>query len=138
MAIDVEALLARVVAEIFDENVSIVLEDAAAKRPQTYCAHLHSAAQDRRAHLCATYEWFELRIPDLDVSVTLFDYDDDDAPKDDALRELGLVARAYLDGEGCIESRRRFLRRGTSQRLTLDVNDRQWQFGKHASSVPYP
>lgn len=138
MPIDVESLLARVVGEVFDENVLVELEDVSARRPQTYVAHLHSVVHDRRAALYATYEWFELRITDLDASVTLFDYDHDAAEKYDLLRELGLVAQAYLDGAGQIDSRPRFLHRGTSRRLTLEVNGREWQLGRHRSSVPYP
>lgn len=138
MAIDVGALLARVVGEAFDENVSAVLEDPPSEMPYVYCAHLSSAVQARRASLCATYEWFELHVIDLNVSVTLFDYDDDEAQKNDALRELALVARAYLNGEGQIDAEKRFLRRGTRQCLTIEVNGRQWRLGKHSSSVPYP
>ena len=138
MSIDIESLLARVVGEVFDESVSVVLEDASLKRPQTYVADLHSAMYDRCAYLCATYEWFELGITDLDVSVTVFEDDDDEAEKYDALRELCLVARAYLCGGGLIESRPRFLRQGTNTRLTLEVNGRQWKLGRNWSSVPYP
>lgn len=138
MSIDLESLLTRVVGEVFDESVSVVLEDASAKRPQTYVAHVHSAEHGRRAYLCATHEWFELRIVDLDATVEVFDYDDDEADKYDALRELGLVAHAYLSGEGRIESRPRLFRRGTNRSITLDVNGRQWKLGRHWSSVPYP
>ena len=64
---------------------------------------------------------------DLGVSATLFDYGDDESEKEAILRELALVARAYLDGAGRV-----YKKRGLRSHpvLTITVNGREWKLGR--------
>src|SRR4051794_40822631 len=113
----------RVVDEVIDDGINAVYSSDP-KRPQTHQVELSTPADDRRARLRATYEWLEVSVPDLGVDATLFEYDDNEPDKESVLRELALVARAYLRGDGSIEYKRGVL--GRRPLLTVTVNGREW------------
>ncbi|MCZ2848658.1 hypothetical protein [Modestobacter sp. VKM Ac-2978] len=122
MAIDVEALLRRVVAEVFDADV-----DATYSTEPNSLMHrvrLTTADGQRHAGLRASYEWFDADIFDLGVSTFQVDYDDEEAGKEAALRELALVVRAYLRGGGRVEHRRGLIR--SHSVLKIDVDGHEW------------
>ena len=77
-------------------------------------------------------------IPELNVQTTLFDYDDVEPEKEAELRRLCLVMRAYLQGEGHVEKRRRLFRPGTVPILSIEVDGLEWRLGRHHFVVPYP
>jgi hypothetical protein len=77
-------------------------------------------------------------VPALNVQTILFDEDDEEAEKEAELRRLCLVMRAYLQGEGHVEQRRRLFRRGTIPSLYIEVDSLEWRLGRHLSAVPYP
>ncbi|HSE46692.1 MAG TPA: hypothetical protein VLA89_15320 [Gemmatimonadales bacterium] len=135
MAIDVEGMLKRVVTEVLgDDCAPTYFSDPTYQqdhRVRLRCAN----AEPRCAGLRATYEWFEVSIFDLGVSATLFDYGDDESEKEAILRELALVARAYLDGAGRV-----YQKRGLRSHpvLTITVNGREWKLGRRSSLVHYP
>lgn len=135
MTIDVGALLRRVVAEVFDADVDVTWPE----EPQD--AHVHRVrladpSGTRHAGLQASYEWFDATIFDLGVSTTSYDYDDEEADEESALRSLALLVHAYLRGEGHVEHRRGLL--GARPVLTIDVDGRQWQLGRRSSRPPAP
>lgn len=77
VAIDVETLLRRVVAEVFDADVD------ATYSTEPNDSHMHrvrltTADGQRHAGLRASYEWFDADIFDLGVSTFLLDYDDEE------------------------------------------------------------
>jgi hypothetical protein len=130
-----EALLRRVVDEVFDADVE------ATYSTEPNAAYLHrvrltDSTDTRHAGLRASYEWCDATIFDLGVSTTLFDYDDEEADKEAVLRALALVVRAYLHGEGRVEHRRGLLRSRTVFRVV--VNDREWELGRRSSRPHYP
>lgn len=133
MPFDVERSLHRVVADAFADDTEIVY-DIDPKSPHVYRVRLSAIDGRRTAGIQASYEWFEARIFDLDVSVTLFDYDDEE--KEAYLRELALVVRAYLRGDGQVEHRRRRFRRRPEPVLVVELNDRVWQLGRRVSLIP--
>lgn len=122
MAIDIEALLRRVVAEVFDAEVQ-VRYSTAPKDAYTHRVELTSADGRRHAGMTASYEWFDAFIFDLGVSAISLDYDDVEADKEAALRELALVVRAYLRGEGRVENRRGLIRSHTVLKIVVDGHD---------------
>ena len=135
VAIDVQALLRRVVAEVFDADV------AATYSTHPKDSHMHRVrltAADGRCHagLAVSYEWFEATIFDLGVSTFLLDYDDEEDGKEAVLRALALVVRAYLRGEGRVEHRRGLLRSRTVFRVVVD--NREWELGRRSSRPHYP
>lgn len=138
MTIDIKAMLDRVVAEVFDETFAVTTVNSSDD------AWLHGVQVSRRADngraaiIRASYEWMDAFVPELEVQVTLFDYDDVEAEKEAELRRLCLVMRAYLQGEGRIEQCRRLFRRGTVPALRVEVDGLEWRLGRHFSSVPYP
>jgi len=101
VAIDVEVLLRRVVADVFDATYS-----AEPKDPHMHRVRLTRADGQRHAGLRASYESFDAEIFDLGVSTYPLDYDDEEEDKEAVLRDLALVVRAYLRGEGRVEHRR--------------------------------
>ncbi len=130
MVIDIGTLLRRVVDEVFDADV-----DA------TYSTdrHLHRVqltdpSGTRRAGLRASYEWLDATIFDLGVSTTLFEYDDEEEAKEAVLRELALVLRAYLRGEGRVEHKRGLFRSHSVLRIVVD--NREWVLGRRLSRTP--
>lgn len=135
MTIDVEALLRRVVAEVFDTDV-VVAYSTESKAPHVQRARLAGADGRRQAGLRASYEWFDATIFDLGVSTTLYDYDDEEQDKEAVLRALALVVRAYLRGEGRIEHKRGLIR--SHPVLRIKVDNRDWELGRRSSRPHYP
>lgn len=78
---------------------------------------------------------FDITILDLGVSAALFEYDDE-AYMEAILRELALVADAYLSGEGRIGQKRGMLR--TQPVMTITVNGDEWTLGRRTSQIHYP
>ena len=138
MTIDIQAMLHRVVAEVFDENFTV--ENVGSSDD----AWLHGVQvskrceKDRTAVIRASYEWMDALVPELDVQAVIFDYDDVEADKEAELRRLCLAMRSYLQGEGRIEQRRQLFRRGTVPILRFEVDGFEWRLGRHLSSVPDP
>ena len=118
VAIDVEALLRRVVAEVFDADVDATYSTEP-KDPHMHRVRL-SADGQRHAGLRASYEWFDADIFDLGVSTFLVDYNDEEADKEAVLRDLALVVRAYLGGEECVERRRGLIRSHLVLKIVVD------------------
>jgi hypothetical protein len=138
VTIDIKTMLHRVVAEVFDETFAVAdakSSDASWLHGVHVSSRLH---KDRTAIIRASYEWVDAFIPELNVQTTLFDYDDVEEEKETDLRRLCLVLRAYLQGEGRVEQRRRLFRRGTVPILKIEVDGLEWHLGPHFSSVPYP
>jgi hypothetical protein len=135
VAIDVEALLRRVVAEVFDADVDVAYSTQP-KSSHVHRARLTDPSGTRHAGLRASYEWFDATIFDLDVSTTLYDYDDEEKDKEAVLRALALVTRAYLRGEGRIEHKRGLIRSHTV--LRIEVDNREWELGGRKSRPHYP
>ncbi|GER23985.1 hypothetical protein NCCP1664_24800 [Zafaria cholistanensis] len=137
MTIDIKAMLHRVVAEVFDGN--FIVEDApSSEGPQLPRVRV-SARLDpgRTALIRASYEWVDAFIPELDVqTTTVFDYDDVEQEKAEELRRLCLVMRAYLQGEGRIEQKRRLFRRGTVPVLVIEVDGLEWRLGRNHWVIP--
>ena len=130
MTIDVEALLRRVVVDVFDPDVEAVWS-IEPKSPHVHRVRLTSADGERHAGLRASYEWFDVTVFDLGVSHGSYDYDDDEEAKAAELRPLARIARAYLRGDGHIKYRRGLLRQRPV--LVLRVDDVEWELGRRSS-----
>jgi hypothetical protein len=135
VAVDVEALLRRVVAEVFDADVDVAYSTEP-KPPHVHRARLTDPSGTRHAGLRASYEWFDATIYDLGVSTRLFDYDDEEQYKEAVLRALARVVRAYLRGEGRIEHKRVLIR--SHPVLRIEVDNREWELGRRLSRPHYP
>lgn len=135
VTIDVEALLRRVVAEVFDADVDVAYSPEP-KAPHVHRARLTDPSGTRSAGLRASYEWFDATIFDLGVSTTLYDYDDVEQDKEAVLRALALVVRAYVRGEGRIEHKRGLIR--SHPVLKIEVDNREWELGRRSSRPHYP
>ncbi|WP_344686576.1 hypothetical protein [Blastococcus jejuensis] len=135
MAIDVEALLRRVVGEVFDADVEATYSTNP-RTPYLHLVRLSDPSGQRHAGLRASYEWFDATIFGLGVSTTLFDYDDDEEDKEAVLRALARVVRAYLRGEGRVEHRRGLIR--SRPVLRIQVDNQEWELGRRVSRVHYP
>ncbi len=133
---NVERMLRQVVLDVFDDRVEVVW-DRQPGAPYVHRARLSAehAAGRRAVGLSAASEWVDITILDLDVSATLFEYDDE-SYMEAILRELALVAAAYLRGEGLVEQKRGILR--TRPILKIIVNGNEWILGRRMSSIHYP
>ncbi len=76
VAIDVQALLRRVVAEVFDADVDATYSTEP-KDPHMHRVRLTSADGQRHAGLRASYEWFDADNIDHGLLTHLLDYGDD-------------------------------------------------------------
>lgn len=131
-------MLHRVVAEVFDENFAVT-DVNSSNASWLHGVHVSTRfGKDRTAIIRASYEWMDALVPELNVQTILFDYDDVEPEKEAELRRLCLVMRAYLQGEGHVEQRRRQFRRGTVPVLTIEMDGLEWRLGRHLSAVPYP
>lgn len=92
--------------------------------------------QRREAGLRVSVYWLDATIVDVGVSAVTIIEDLDEAEKEEALRDLALVVRGYLRGEGRLEHRRRLSR--TQPVLTVSVDGRQWQLSRRWSTSPPP
>ncbi len=135
MAIEAEALLRRVVAEVFDANVDVAYSTEPTA-PHVHRVRLTDPSGSRHAGLRASHEWFDATIFDLGVSTTLYDYDDEEKDKEAVLRALALVVGAYLRGEGRIEPKRGLIR--SRPVLRIEVDNREWELGRRSSRPHYP
>ncbi len=98
---------------------------------------LTSADGQRHAGLRASYEWCDADIFDLDVSTFLLDYDDEEEDKEAVLRDLALVVRAYLRGEGRVEHGRSLIR--SHSVLKIVVDGQEWVLRRRGwSRSQYP
>jgi hypothetical protein len=119
VTIDVQALLRRVVAEVFGADVGATYSTEPTD-PGMHRVRLTSADGQRHAGLRASHEWFDADIFDLGVSTFLLDYDDAEENKEAVLRDLALVVRAYLRGEGRVERRCGLIRSHSVLRIVVD------------------
>ncbi|WP_445154337.1 hypothetical protein ACTWLI_13695 [Arthrobacter sp. Hor0625] len=136
MPIDIKAMLDRVVTEVFDQNFTV--EDATSNddplRPAVRV--ISRRERGRTAIVRASYVWMDAFIPELNVQAAGGpDEDDVEQDKEDELRRICLVMRAYLQGEARIEQRRRLLRRGTVPVVTVEVEGQKWRLGRNHWSV---
>ncbi|MFE4542317.1 hypothetical protein [Arthrobacter sp. NPDC056727] len=137
MTIDIKAMLHRVADQVFDENFT-VSSVSSGDDSWLHGIHVSRVEKARTAIIRASYEWIDAFVPELNVQTTLFDYDDVEAEKEADLRRLCLVIRAYLQGDGHVEERRRLFRRGTTSTLRIEVDGLEWRLGRNQSVVPYP
>lgn len=89
----------------------------------------------RTAIIRATYTFLDGFIPELDVQTAILDDDDVEPEKEAKLRHLCIAMRAYLRGEGRIQQRRRWFRRGTSNTLHLEIDGGTWRLGRNFWAV---
>jgi hypothetical protein len=134
---DIEGMLRRVVHDVLDDGVDVAF-DAEPNAPHVRRATLgYGTGPNRRtAGLSASDTgWFDVTIFELGVSATLFEYDDA-TYMEAILRELALVALAYLRGEGRVEQKRGLLR--SRPMLVITVDGKEWILGRRTSKVHYP
>jgi hypothetical protein len=135
VTIDIKAMLHRVVTEVFDQNFTV--EDATSGDDSLRHAVrvISRLDQDRTAIIRASYVWMDAFIPELNVQTSVLDEDDVEQDKEDELRGLCLVMRAYLRGEGRIEQRRRLFRGGTVPVVIVEVDAHEWRLGRNHWTV---
>lgn len=138
MSIDIGVLLDRVVADVFGDEYTIesVSRD---EYPWNHAYLIVAQGKPQRSvQVRATYEWFDVWIPELDVGTIMFDYDDEESEKELALRWLCEAMDHYLSGGGIVTQRKTLILRRTENVLQLDVNGHEWTLGRSSSSIPYP
>ena len=119
--LDMEAVLRRVVADVLPD-----FRAAYATAPRDRHFHratLSGGVEGRRIALMCSCEWFELAVDDLDVSTVQFEYDGDEAAKEEMLRSLARAAGNYLRGEGRVQHGRGLFRRRPRLTITVDGTD---------------
>lgn len=136
MTPDVEGMLRRVVRDVFAEDTEDAW-DIDARRPHVRVTlRAQRGSEWRTVDLSASGSGLlDITIPDLGISAALFEYDDP-GYMESILRELALVADAYLSGEDRIDEERGMLRRRPVMRIAVNGND--WSLGRRTSTVHYP
>ncbi|HJX78653.1 hypothetical protein [Glutamicibacter sp.] len=137
MIIDIQTMLFRITAQVFDENFKVKHEDS------LDAGYLHVVRVDsilrteRAAIFRATYEWVDVWIPELRVGATMFDYGDIQGDKEEDLRRLCIATRVYLEGGAQIELRKRVFRKDPIPLVIIDVDGLEWRLGRNHFVVPY-
>ena len=132
MAIDIERMLQRVVRDVLGEDTVV---------EYSRDDYIHRAAitsvdgQTTSLRLRASCEWFDARIDQLDIGAVLFDYGDDESEKEDELRNLALLLRAYVRGEGRVEYRRTRILRRERPNFIANVGGYNWRVGRNTFSI---
>ncbi|WP_157519125.1 hypothetical protein [Modestobacter sp. Leaf380] len=122
--IDIGAVLRQVVDEVFGPEV---LRDHREPDRHTHQVVLTSADGARHAGLQVSDEVVEVWVfDDLDASAMSFEYDDVEAHKADAVRQMARAARAHLDGAFTIRHRRSLLRRRLRPVVEVHADGRVW------------
>lgn len=130
-------LLRRVVAEVFDERYEATYSpDPRSQWVSRVRLSTMHGAQRREAGLRVSVYWLDATIFDVGVGALELIEGFDEAEKEQALRDLALVVRAYLRGEGRLEHQRGLFR--TRPVLTVAVDGREWQLGRRWSKSPPP
>jgi hypothetical protein len=133
--IDVERLLKRVVNEVFGTSFDVRYAPGS-KSTHDWRASVSPATLSSRAvSIRATDEWFGVHLEPFDVGHVEFEYDDDEGTKEAALRELALVARAFLEGEGRVEKRPARFGRRERATVAVQLDGTKWVLGRRVSSV---
>ena len=121
---DLEGMLRRVVLDVFDDDVEGTWDTQDVPHAVGVTLGGEPGSGLRTAHLYASASgWFEVSIPELGVGTFQIEYDDE-GDMAEILRELALVANAYLRGEGLVEKKRGILRTRTV--LTIAVDGSLW------------
>ena len=137
MTHDVDSMLRRVVPNVFAEDVEVAWDAEPRAAHVSGVALSASRGEGRRTVRlqAAGTGMFDITILDVGVSARLFEYDDE-GYMEVILRELALVADAYLSGEGRIGRERGMLR--ARPVMTITVNGNEWTLGRCTSQVHYP
>ena len=130
-------MLRRVVNDVFNESVGTFWSDSVTEQGivQVTLSPTHLMNQ-RVVELSASSTGvFEICFPELDFRAGLFEYSDG-TYMEDILRQLALVADAYLSGAGRLEHRQGLFKRKAV--LKIDVGGNEWAIGRHGGTVFYP
>lgn len=133
--VDIERLISRVVGEVFGDTVEVSYTPHPKYADDWRALVVSKIDPTKTIEIRATHEWFTAHIPALNVGTIVFEYDEDEAEKAAALRELSLVARAYLRGDGKVEFKRSRFGRRTRASVTIHLDDKHWVLGKGTSSI---
>lgn len=138
MPIDIRTVLHRVIDDVFDPS-TVTKEEDGSDAPHAHRVLLSTRpsvdGQQRNASLVASYEWFQAHILDLDVHAMTFAYDDDEAEKENEIRDLAHLVGAYLRGEGTMTYRPSLIRRRPVPTLTIEANGLRWRLRRNSYSV---
>jgi hypothetical protein len=136
--IDIRAVLHRVIDDVFDQS-TVTKEEDSSDAPHAHRVLLSTRpsvdGRQRNASLVASYEWFQAHILDLDVHAMSFDYDDDEAEKENEIRDLAYLVRAYLQGEGTVTYRPSLIRRRPVPTLMIETNGLRWRLRRSTHTV---
>lgn len=131
--IDIDRLLKRVVSDVFDSTIEVTYTAHPKYENDWRVALVSTTDRRREIELRATYEWFTAHIEELDVGTIVFAYDDDE--KESELRDLALMAREYLEGEGYVRVKPRLFGRKGRTSLFIETDDTLWELGRRRSSI---
>jgi hypothetical protein len=138
VSIDIELILRRVVDDVFGDDV-VVEYSTERNDPRFHRARVTSVdGKATDVGLRAGYWWFEAQIFELNVSTFLVDEDDDEADKEALLRQLAIVLRAYVQGEGRVEYRPTPIRRRQRPHYIVEIDGEEWRLGQESGVSHYP
>ncbi len=130
-------MLRHVVDDVFAENGEAEWRDDVATRGVVQVTLRRTLPTGRRVvGITASHTGaFELYVVDIAGWACLFEYDDPQY-MEAILRQLALVAEAYLSGGGHVEEKRGiFMTRST---LRITVHGNEWTLGRHGGTAYYP
>ena len=137
VAADLDGMLRHVVSDVFDENVEADWRDELTTQGVVQVTLTRTLPTGRRVVGITASQTgaFELYIVDTDGTASLFEYEDAHY-MEAILRQLALVADAYLSGAGHVQEKRGIFK--TKATLRIDVEGNEWVLGRHCGTVYYP
>jgi hypothetical protein len=127
--IDIERLFKGVVGQVFGNTANVEFFSDPKYAHDWWASVSPEGDGSREIRIRATYEWFSAQIPAHDVGTIVFEYDDDESAKEQALRELALVMLAYMQGDGSVGFERTRIRRRRRPFVAIDRDGKRWVLG---------
>lgn len=124
-------MLERVVSEVVgsEAEARYIRDPKAPRVPRVLLTAVSPPA--RTAVVRAGGEWFDAEMVEFGARMNIFfDDRDSDEEKESELREIVLVVRSYLRGEGTLTHRRSLILRRPRPVWTTVVHGREWTVGR--------
>jgi hypothetical protein len=133
---DHDLTLRRVVDEVLGDAASVVYSKDS--KSGVHEARLKSFQREGTdVGLRVSTHWVGAQIYDLGVGAVIVGEEDENWPREAALRGLALVLRAYSLGEGRVETRKSWIRRRPEPVFCVEIGGDEWMLGRRVSAGPF-
>lgn len=135
MAVDIEGMLHRVVADEFGTDTEVQHSTDAGKYPLHRARITCADGRPTDVELGVGSTRISAWIYELDVGYVELEEDDDEAKLESSLRTCAKILHAFANGEGRIEYRSAFIRRQRRRYFIVEVDGMEYRLGRRTARV---